>query len=90
MDRRFRAVRRQIALHHTDLEGSVNLTHTAMLALSIALGVILSLLAAGAAFAVARWGGSPVPACVAASGKAFATSLMVFSAVLAVVVTFAT
>ncbi|MFJ9577976.1 hypothetical protein ACIRQF_16610 [Streptomyces sp. NPDC101191] len=65
----------------------MSLTHTAMLVLSITLAVALSLLAASAAFAVARWGGSPVPACIAASGKAFATSLSVISAVLVVVVT---
>ncbi|MFJ8645129.1 hypothetical protein ACIRNI_03230 [Streptomyces sp. NPDC093546] len=65
----------------------MSLTHTAMLVLSITLALVLSLLTAGAAFAVARWGGSPVPACIATSGKAFATSLSVISAVLVVVVT---
>lgn len=65
----------------------MSLTHTAMLVLSIVLAMVLSLLAAGVAFAIARWGGSPVPVCIAASGKAFATSLSVISAVLVVVIT---
>ncbi|MER8045987.1 hypothetical protein [Streptomyces sp. NPDC094032] len=60
------------------------MTHTAMLLLMVGLAVVFSCLVAGAAFAVARWGGSPLPECVARSGKAFATALTVISAVVAV------
>ena len=62
----------------------MNVTHTAIVLMAIGLAVVFSLLVAGAAFAVARWGGSPVPLCVAVCGKAFATALTVISAVLAV------
>ncbi|MFE5482975.1 hypothetical protein [Streptomyces sp. NPDC056527] len=65
----------------------MNVTHTAMLLMTIGLAVVFSLLAAAAAFAVARWGGAPVPECVSRSGRAFATTLTVISAVLAVVIT---
>ncbi|MGW6569302.1 hypothetical protein [Streptomyces sp. NPDC054975] len=60
-------------------------THTLMVLLFIGLAVIFSFLVAGVAFAVARWGGSPVPESVSTSGKAFAMALMVISAVLAVI-----
>ncbi|MFB6823981.1 hypothetical protein ACFCXA_20585 [Streptomyces virginiae] len=63
----------------------MNVTQAAVLALMIGLAVVFSCLVAGAAFAVARWGGSPVSECVSRSGKAFATSLTVISAVLVVV-----
>ncbi|MET9351204.1 hypothetical protein [Streptomyces termitum] len=65
----------------------MNTTHTALLMMVIGLAVIVSTLVAGAAFAVARWGGEPTPRCVAASGKAFVTTLTVLAAMLAVVVT---
>ncbi|MFF6888694.1 hypothetical protein ACFY9F_36590 [Streptomyces sp. NPDC012421] len=62
------------------------MTYTALLMMVVGLAVIVSILAAGAAFAVARWGGDPTPRCVAASGRAFVTTLTVFAAVLAVVI----
>ncbi|MFD9406920.1 hypothetical protein ACFWBN_07820 [Streptomyces sp. NPDC059989] len=65
----------------------MNVTHAAMVAMTIGLAVVFSFLVAGAAFAVARWSGSPVPECVSRSGKAFATTLTVISAVLVVVLT---
>ncbi|MFF1510985.1 hypothetical protein [Streptomyces sp. NPDC058326] len=65
----------------------MNVTHAAMVIMAIGLAVVFSLLVAGAAFAVGRWGGNAVPDCVAASGKAFAATLTVLSAVLAVVLT---
>ncbi|OKJ48618.1 hypothetical protein AMK27_38255 [Streptomyces sp. CB02009] len=60
---------------------------TALLVMVIGLAVIVSILAAGAAFAVTRWGGEPMNRCVAAFGKAFGTTLMVLAAVLTVVIT---
>ncbi|MFJ7200967.1 MULTISPECIES: hypothetical protein [unclassified Streptomyces] len=63
----------------------MNVTHTLMALMGIGLAVVFSLFVAGVAFAIARWGGSPVPESVSTSGKAFATALMVISAVLAVV-----
>ncbi|MGW1124378.1 hypothetical protein [Streptomyces sp. NPDC002526] len=63
----------------------MNVTHTLMVLMGIGLAVVFSFFVAGVAFAVARWGGSPVPASVSTSGKAFATALMVISAVLAVI-----
>ncbi|MEV0011097.1 hypothetical protein AB0M10_28655 [Streptomyces sp. NPDC051840] len=63
----------------------MEVTHVLMVLLSIGLALVFSLLVAGVAFAVARWGGSPVPESLSTSGKAFATALMVISAVLAVV-----
>ncbi|MCX4398487.1 MULTISPECIES: hypothetical protein [unclassified Streptomyces] len=62
-------------------------THTAMLLMAVALAVMSACLVAGIAFAVARWGGAPVPEAVARSGRAFASALTVISAVMAVVVT---
>ncbi|MFF6778971.1 hypothetical protein ACFY8W_36215 [Streptomyces sp. NPDC012637] len=64
----------------------MDVTHTLVVLLSIGLAVVFSFLVAGIAFAVARWGGSPVPESVSTSGKAFAMALMVISAVLAVVI----
>lgn len=66
----------------------MSVTHTAILLISLGLAVVISLLVAGAAFAVTRWGGSTVPECLSVSGKAFATALTVISAVLAVLITF--
>ncbi|MCX5395657.1 hypothetical protein [Streptomyces sp. NBC_00102] len=63
----------------------MNVTHTLMALMGIGLAVVFSLFVAGVAFAIARWGGSPVPESVSTSGKAFATALMAISAVLAVV-----
>lgn len=63
----------------------MTVTHILMVLLSLGLAVLFSFLVAGVAFAVARWGGSPVPESVSTSGKAFAMALMVISAVLAVV-----
>ncbi|AJE87475.1 hypothetical protein SLNWT_7099 [Streptomyces albus] len=63
----------------------MNVTHTLMALMGIGLAVVFSFFVAGVAFAIARWGGSPVPESVSTSGKAFATALMVISAVLAVV-----
>ncbi|MCX0241818.1 hypothetical protein [Streptomyces drozdowiczii] len=63
----------------------MNVTHTLMALMGIGLAVVCSFFVAGVAFAVARWGGSPVPESVSTSGKAFATALMVISAVLALV-----
>ncbi|WP_326764029.1 hypothetical protein OG978_05100 [Streptomyces sp. NBC_01591] len=65
----------------------MNLTHTAVLLMAVALAVIFACLVAGIAFAVARWGGAQVPEALARSGKALATTLTVVSAVMAVVVT---
>ncbi|MFF2305961.1 hypothetical protein ACFVVP_26060 [Streptomyces sp. NPDC058128] len=65
----------------------MNTTHTALLMMVISLAVIVSILAAGAAFAVTRWGGEPVSRCVAAFGKTFGTTLTVLAAVLTVVIT---
>ncbi|KUJ53787.1 hypothetical protein ACZ90_66575 [Streptomyces albus subsp. albus] len=62
----------------------MNDTRTAMVLMAIVLGVVISILVAGAAFAVARWGGDRVPECVSTSAKAFATTLTVISAVAAV------
>jgi hypothetical protein len=55
--------------------------HTAMLLIFLTLAVLLSGLVAAVAFAVARWGGAPVPDCITRGGRAFATSLTVCSAV---------
>ncbi|MFD5871686.1 hypothetical protein [Streptomyces sp. NPDC060322] len=63
----------------------MNATHILLVLFGIGLSVVFSLFVAGIAFAVARWGGSPVPESVSTSGKAFAMALMVISAVLAVV-----
>ncbi|MEV0000439.1 hypothetical protein [Streptomyces sp. NPDC050848] len=63
----------------------MDVTHILVVLLSVGLAVVVSFLVAGVAFAVARWGGSPVPESVSTSGKAFAMALMVISAVLAVV-----
>ncbi|WP_406459533.1 hypothetical protein OG782_37185 (plasmid) [Streptomyces sp. NBC_00876] len=64
----------------------MSVTHTAVLLLVIGLAVIFSCLVAGIAFGVARWGGAPAPESLARSGKAFATSLTVLSALIAVIV----
>ncbi|MEU6621990.1 hypothetical protein ABZ926_14615 [Streptomyces litmocidini] len=65
----------------------MNTTHAVMVIMTIGLAVVFSLMVAGAAFAVGRWGGDPVPNCVAVASKAFAATLTVLSAVLAVVLT---
>ncbi|MGW2892473.1 hypothetical protein ACWDDN_45690 [Streptomyces griseoruber] len=65
----------------------MNPTHTVMLLMALMLAVMLSGLIALAAFAVARWGGAPLPDSVSSGGKAFATTLTVCSAVTAVVLT---
>ncbi|MFD3876620.1 hypothetical protein [Streptomyces microflavus] len=64
----------------------MNPTHVLMVSLGVGLVVVFSFFVAGVAFAVARWGGSPVPESVSTSCKAFAMALMVISAVLAVLV----
>ncbi|MGW3205767.1 hypothetical protein [Streptomyces sp. NPDC001135] len=63
----------------------VDATHTAMLLIALVLAVVLSGLIAAAAFAVARWGQSPLPDCVTRGAKAFATTMTVCSAVAATV-----
>ncbi|MFI5726780.1 hypothetical protein [Streptomyces cyaneofuscatus] len=63
----------------------MNVTQILMVLMGIGLAAVFSFLVAGVAFAIARWGGSPVPESVSTSGKAFAMALMVISAVLAVV-----
>ncbi|MEU9313470.1 hypothetical protein [Streptomyces sp. NPDC048256] len=65
----------------------MNSTHTVMVLMALTLAVMLSALIAVIAFAVARWGGAPVPVSVIAGGRAFATTLTVCSAVAAVVLT---
>ncbi|MFG2867397.1 hypothetical protein [Streptomyces sp. NPDC048338] len=64
----------------------MNVAQTAIVLMAISLAVVFSLVVAGAAFAVARWGGGEVPDCVATSGKAFAMTLTLLSGVLAVVI----
>ncbi|MFB8106864.1 hypothetical protein ACFC3O_29310 [Streptomyces sp. NPDC056007] len=63
----------------------MNVTHILMVLMGISLTVIVAFFVAGVAFAIARWGESPVPESVATSGKAFAMALMVISTVLALV-----
>ncbi|MFC8175586.1 hypothetical protein ACFUJ0_33540 [Streptomyces sp. NPDC057242] len=65
----------------------MNTTHTALLMMVISLAVIVSILAAGAAFAVTRWGGESMSRCVAAFGKTFGATLTVLAAVLTVMIT---
>ncbi|MFJ9434763.1 hypothetical protein ACIRQY_34650 [Streptomyces sp. NPDC101490] len=59
----------------------MDVAHTAIMIMAISLGVLFSCMVGAVAFAVSRWDGAPVPACLATSGKAFAVTLTMLSAV---------